>query len=354
MNYILYFKEFIDYNTNRDIVNVLVEVKPVTIKDIARKAGVSYATVSRALNNHPEVNEGTRKRILKIAAEIGYQPNAIARGLVCKQTNTIGLLIPDITNPFYAEVARGIEDAANEVGYTILLCNSNWNEEREERYLNVLIQKQVDGLIIAESSEKHQSSLLETRLKSTVFISRINFANSTSVIIDNITGGRMAVEHLLNKGHQRIAFIGGLEDISANQERLKGYKNALEAHNISINQNYIRNSNFKRESGHYVMKEILKINPKPTAVFAANDLLALGAIQAIKEQGMSIPGDVAVVGFDDIEFASLPEIQLTTVAQPKYNMGKLALLTLVEQIKSKSFVRQKIMLEPELIIRGTT
>jgi LacI family transcriptional regulator len=174
----------------------------ITIKDIARRAGVSYATVSRALNNHPEINIETRKKIARIAAEIGYQPNAIARGLVKKETNTIGLLIPDITNPFYPEVARGIEDAANETGYTIFLCNTNWKQEREENYLNVLHQKQVDGIIIAPASEKpeHLQRVVGPWAKKMVFISRVNFGNVTSVLIDNVRGGRMAVEYLIGKG----------------------------------------------------------------------------------------------------------------------------------------------------------
>jgi LacI family transcriptional regulator len=329
----------------------------LTIKDVAKEAGVSYATVSRALNNHPEVNEDTKRRIFKIAAEMGYQPNAIAQGLVKKETKTIGLLIPDITNPFFPEVALGIEEAANEAGYTIFLCNTNWNEEREENYLNVLLQKQVDGLIIAPSSENlaHLKKVLDLGVN-IIFISyMIRHPNSTSIIIDNICGAQMAVEHLVKKGHKRIAFIGGFQDISASNERLKGYKYALKQNNIEINKAYIKNGDFKRETGHIMMHNLININKKPTAVFAANDLLALGAIQAIKEEGLSVPSDIAVVGFDDIEFASLPEIQLTTVAQPKYEMGKLAFETLIKQLKGEgNKIGKKILLDPELIIRGTT
>lgn len=328
-----------------------------TIKDIAKKAGVSYATVSRALNNHPEVNEATRKKIFEIASEMGYQPNAIAQGLVKKETRTIGLLIPDITNPFFPEVALGIEDAANEEGYSVFLCNTNWSEEQEERYLSVLLQKQVDGIIIAPSSEKqnHIEKIFEMGVKKVVFISRINYSNSTSILIDNVRGAQMAVEHLIAKEHSRIAFIGGIKDAASNQDRLQGYKNALVANGISIDNDYIQSGDFKRESGHFITKKLLKLTPRPTAVFAANDLLALGAIQAIKEEGLTIPGDFAVVGFDDIGFAALPEIQLTTVAQPKYNMGKLAFLTLLDQIKGgDNIINKKILLDPVLIIRKTT
>lgn len=329
----------------------------LTIKDIAEKAGVSYATVSRALNNHRDVNEDTKKKILKIAREMGYQPNAIAQGLVKKETKTIGLLIPDITNPFFPEVARGIEDAAGEAGYTIFLCNTNWDTERESNYLDVLLQKQVDGIIMAPSSENlnHLKKILDSGIK-IVFISRmIKHPNSISIIIDNVSGAQMAVEHLVKKGHKKIAFIGGFQDISASSERLKGYKYALEENNLEINKAYIKNGDFKRETGHVMMHNLLNLDQKPTAVFAANDLLALGAIQAIKEEGLSVPSDIAVIGFDDIEFASLPEIQLTTVAQPKYDMGKMAFETLIKQLKGEGDnIGKKILLEPRLIIRGTT
>jgi LacI family transcriptional regulator len=329
----------------------------VTIKDIAKKAGVSYATVSRALNNHPEINIETRKKVLRIANEFGYQPNAIARGLVKKETKTLGLLIPDITNPFFPEVARGIEDAANEKGYTIFLCNTNWSLEREVNYLNVLRQKQVDGILIAPASEKidHLKKILSQWSKNTVSITRVNISNVTSVLIDNVQGARMAVEHLLNRGYRKIAFIGGLIDISANQERLQGYQEALADNEVKQNPDYIASGDFKRESGHQIMQRLLMLKARPDAVFAANDLLALGAIQAIREAGLTIPDDVAVCGFDDIEFASLPEIQLTTVSQPKYEMGKLALETLIDQIKAEErTVARKIMLEPNLIVRKTT
>lgn len=330
-----------------------------TIKDVAREAGVSYATVSRALNDHPEVSDETKKRIMKIALEMGYQPNAIAQGLVKKETKTVGLIIPDITNPFFPEVARGIEDAAVEAGYTIFLCNTNWNAQREERYFDVLIQKQVDGLIIGPSSEEvsHLGKVLASGIK-TVFISRaINHTNGTSIIIDNILGAKQAVEYLIQRGHQRIAFIGGQEDISTNRERLQGYTQALNNNGLALDESLIKTGSFKRDSGYFIMNQILKSDDcnRPTAVFAANDLLALGVIQAVKENGLSIPEDVAVVGFDDIEFASLPEIQLTTVSQPKYDMGKLAFSTLMELIRGGGYSSgRKILLDPVLVIRQTS
>lgn len=327
----------------------------LTIKDVAEKAGVSYATVSRALNDHEEVNEDTKKRILKLAKEMGYQPNAIAQGLVKRKTETIGLMIPDITNPFFPEVARGVEEAANEAGYTVFLLNSNWDQERELNNLDVLLQKQIDGLIISPSSEnrKYLKNIVEKDLK-IIFIGRtIRYQGSTSIIIDNVHGAWMAVQHLIDDGHKKIAFLGGDEELSISQERLKGYKNALKDYDIQVDKELIRTGNLKRKSGYLMMQELIKEERDFTAVFAENDLLALGAIQAIEESGRSIPSDISVMGFDDIDFASLPEIQLSTVSQPKYEMGKMVFETLLGQIKGDTNANKKVLLEPELVIRGT-
>lgn len=335
----------------------------VTIKTIAEELGVSYATVSRALNNHPDVNNQTKKTVIEKANELGYQPNAIARGLVNKETKTIGLVIPDITNPFFPQVARGVEEAAATADYNIFLCNTNWNSDREKHYVNALMQKQVDGLIMTPSSEKlpYLDRLLNSNLE-TIFISSfIKLNNYTSIIVDNSKGTETATEYLINKGHQKIAFIGAGEERYANQERLKGYKKALEKNNIKINKNNITNvkNSYDRKSGYNLMKEILNSSSKktlPTAVVCYNDLLALGVIQALTEKNYRVPEDMAVIGFDDIPFSSLPEVQLTTVAQPKYKMGKIALETLIEKIKtdSKKEFKEKIVLAPELMIRKTT
>lgn len=328
----------------------------VTIKDISKIVGVSYATVSRALNNYPEVNEDTKKRIIKVANEMGYQPNAIAQGLVKNETKTIGLMIPDITNPFFPEVAIGVEEAASEAGYTVFLVNTNWDEKRELDSFNVLSQKQIDGLIIAPSSEnsKHLEKILHRGIKIVFLGRRLYYKNSASVIIDNEIGMYKAVEYLIKKGHKNIVFLGGKKELSVNQERLNGYKNALKIYGLETNEELIKFDYFKREGGYHLTKHLIESDLIFSAIVNVNDLLAIGAIQAIKEKGLLIPSDVAVIGFDDIELASLPEIQLSTVAQPKYEMGKLAFEILVKQIKGKSNVTRKILLEPELTIRSTT
>jgi len=335
----------------------------VTIKTIAEKLGVSYATVSRALNDHPDVNEDTKQKVIAKANEMGYQPNAIARGLVNKETKTIGLVIPDITNPFFPQVARGVEEAAATAGYNIFLCNSNWNKNREEHYVNALLQKQVDGLIITPSSEDldYLKNLLKSKIKAVFVSSFIPLENYTSVIVDNVLGTEQAVDHLIEKGYQKIAFIGAGEERFANKERIKGYKKALAKHNMELREDFITSvkRSYDQESGYELMKNILSNNDKskiPDAIICYNDLLALGTIQAIKEANLNVPEDIAVIGFDDISFASLSEIKLTTVAQPKYEMGKVALETLIEKIKNNSDknFENKIVLSPELKIRKTT
>ena len=335
----------------------------VTIKTIAKELGVSYATVSRALNDHPDVNEKTKEKVISKANEMGYQPNAIARGLVNNETKTIGLVIPDITNPFFPQVARGVEEAAVTADYNIFLCNTNWNPEREDHYVNALMQKQIDGLIMTPSSEdiNHLKNLLNSKLK-TVFISSfISLKDYTSIIVDNVKGTEKAMDYLIKKGHRNIGFIGAGEERFANQERLKGYKNSLKKHNIEIKEKNITNvkNSYDRKSGYNLMNQIVDNFSRkklPTAVVCYNDLLALGVIQALRFKDFKIPDDMAVIGFDDISFSSLPEVQLTTIAQPKYEMGKIALETLIEKIKtgSEKKFENKIVLSPELKIRETT
>lgn len=330
----------------------------VTIKDIARKANVSYATVSRALNNKEGVNEETRQRIIRIAQEMGYKPNAIARGLVKRHTNTIGLVIPDITNPFFPEVARGVEDAANEQGYSILLCNTNWEQEREETYINLLMEKRVDGIIIAPISK--DTNYIEDLLGDhfpLVYVSRVPEGTQNSfVVIDNTRGGFLATKHLIEQGYKKIGYIGGTKGSASSQDRFKGYQLAFEKYGIEYEPRFIVSGDFKRETGYNIMKKLLEGPEYPDAVFAENDLLALGAMQAIREKGLKIPQDIAVVGFDDIPFASFPEVQLTTICQPKYEMGRIAAQILMDKLTQKKGKNtdRKVILEPELIVRKSS
>lgn len=329
-----------------------------TIKDIAKKADVSYATVSRALNNKKGVNSRTRERILTLAKKLNYRPNAIARGLVKKQTYTLGLIIPDITNPFFSEVARGIEDQANKSKYSVFLCNTNWEIDRQTRHLNLLIEKRVDGVIIAPIT--HNINSLRDALRGripVVYVSNTppNPENSF-VIIDNIRGGFLATKHLIEAGYKSIGFIGSPEDSLTTTERFEGYKLAFEKYGMQINDRYIQLGDFRCETGYNIIKRMIEKNNYPNAMFAENDLLALGVIQGVKEMGLTVPKDVAVVGFDDIPLASFPEIQLTTVSQPKYEMGRIAAQILLERLTKdkQEALPKRVILEPRLIVRKSS
>lgn len=331
----------------------------VNIKDIAKKAGVSYATVSRALNNRPEVNENTRREIQKLADEMGYKPNALARGLVTRESKTLGLIIPDITNPFFPEVARGVEEAASRLGYNVFLCNTNWDAEKERIYMEILEEKRIDGLILASVTDDGKT--LEGFIRRgtpLVLINRVlKDVDVHYVIIDNIKGGYMVVEHLLELGHKRIAFIGGLPHVEATRERMQGYRLALASRGLPVAEELICCGAFKKESGYQNTMKLLEINAvnRPTAIFAANDILALGVIQAVQESGLRVPEDIAVTGFDDIAFASYAEVSLTTIAQPKYIMGEMAAKILIEDIKEGAVRERKhIVLQPRLVVRKSS
>ncbi|MGQ9557031.1 MAG: LacI family DNA-binding transcriptional regulator [Desulfurispora sp.] len=330
----------------------------VTIKDIARKAGVSYATVSRALNNRPEVNEKTRREIQKLAEEMGYKPNALARSLVTRESKTLGLIIPDITNPFFPEVARGAEEAAAQAGYSIFLCNTNWEEEKERKYLALLEEKRVDGIILASviNDEQQMMEYLADSAVPLIMINRVlKNIQAHYVVIDNVRGACLVMEHLIETGHRDIAFVGGLSHVEATRERLQGYKMMLGAYELPVRPELVRLGSFKRESGYSNALELLKLSPRPTAIFAANDILALGVLQAAADMNLRVPGDLAVVGFDDIPFASYAEVSLTTVAQPKYAMGEMAAKILIEEIKEgPSREKKKIILQPELVVRRSS
>lgn len=328
----------------------------VTIKDIARIANVSYATVSRALNNHKDVNEQTKQKILKICKEVGYSPNAIARGLVKQNTYTIGLLVPDITNPYYPEVARGVEDEASKENYNVFLCNTNWDMMKEVDYFNLLIAKRVEGIIIAPVSDDTMKFVdkFNDRLPIIFLGTRVEGDKYNYIVIDNIKGGEMITEYLISLGHRKIAFIGGMQGSSTFVDRVSGYKNALKKHNIEIDEKMIFTSGYRKKDGSNTLRAMVKESNMPTAIFAISDLVALGVIEAAEEMGLSIPDDISLVGFDDIPYASLPKIRLTTVSQPKDNIGRESVRILLEKLESKDIHTglQRIV-QPELVIRST-
>jgi len=332
----------------------LVERKRYTIRDIAKMAKVSHTTVSRVLNNAPRVREETRRRILELVSILDYRPHARARAFASKRSHLLGLLVSDISNPFYAELARGIEDKAHEKGYNVIFCSTDEKSERMKTYTNLMMDAGVDGLIFA-SVHLHEpvtEKLIDERFPVVLVNRKLSGSSYNYVICNNIQGAYEITEHLINLGHRKIAIITGSSNLSTGRERLQGYQKALKNHGIDFNQNYVIQGPFKRETGYKAAKKLLTMKDGPRAIFAGNDFMAIGVIDAIEELGMNIPEDVAVVGFDDTEFASHLRTKLTTVSQRKYEMGNLAVQILIDYIerKEKNYIH-KVILEPKLVIR---
>jgi len=326
----------------------------VTIIDIAKQIGVSYTTVSRALNGKKGVSEKTRQRIIEEAKKMGYQPNALARGLVSKSTNTIGLIIPDITNPFFPDVARGVEDEARKENYNVFLCNSNWDTERELEILEALRQNRVDGIIINPNSFSNIEFINQLGIPVVYLSTRVDEGESTYIGIDNIKGAMIAVDHLVECGYKRIAYVGGTIKSYSNNRRSKGYLMALEKHGIPKDQSIIVNGNFETQAGYEATKKLLESANPPDAVFAGNDIIALGVLQCAQEMGLKIPEDFGIVGFDDIYSSGLPQVQLTTVALPKKFLGKKAFDLLLEKLKEEETGVVQYAIKPKLVVRKTT
>jgi len=328
---------------------------PVTLKDIAKVAGVSCATVSRALSNHPDINEETKKRIRKISQEMNYIPNPSARSLKGKNTNMIGLIIPDISNPFFAELALGVESFANENGYCVFLCNTDWKYEREKTYVDVLNVKRVDGIIISSVTENADHHI--TSQAPVVYVTEGPKHEGVHYVgIDNKLGASMIVEYLIKLGHKDIVYIGGSEKTSTNRERYEGYKQSMEKYKLPFDsEKHVFNSlnSFSRENGYKAAMEMLIKRNIPTAVFAVNDIVALGVIQAIEDFGLSVPNDISVAGFDDISFSSMHRIKLTTVNQPKFEAGEICIDILLKLIKKQEVTEKTNILHPKLVIRNT-
>jgi len=334
-----------------------MERKP-TIKDIARLARVSHTTVSRALNDRPRVSRKTRERIRAIAKKLNYQPNVAARSLKIRRTRTLGLVITTIINPFYPELAQGIENTAREMGYNIILCSTNYDISLERQHIDVLRGKGADGIIFTSThmhdpnvegliNEKFPIILVNRRIYDESVANRVDY-----VVVDNVRGGFIAIEHLVRMGHRRIGIISGLPQSSASVERLQGVKKALAENGLEFEPDLVFEGDFLKASGMSAARKFSSMTRRPTAVFAVNDYMALGAMEGFIEEGFRIPHDIALIGFNDIEISRMRNIELTTIGQKTYEMGSIAVRALVEKIEGEAqgLVKQ-IILEPELLVR---
>jgi LacI family transcriptional regulator len=331
----------------------------VTIYDVAREAGVSMATVSRVVNNNPNVKPQTRKKVFEAIERLGYRPNAVARGLASKKTTTVGVVIPDISNTIFSELARGIEDIANMYHYNIILCNADKKKDKEIRVINTLLEKQVDGLLFMggavtdEHLQAFKSSSVPIVLCATTDVNKA----IASVDIDHEQAAFDAVNHLIEKGHRSIAMISGtLQDPANGFARYQGYKKALEAAGITIREDYVRVGNYKYESGLEVTKHFLGLNERPTAIFAATDEMAIGAIHTLQDHGLRVPEDISVISVDNIRMASMVRPQLTTVAMPMYDIGAVSMRLLTKLMNKETKEASELMqviLPHEIIHRNS-
>jgi LacI family transcriptional regulator len=327
-----------------------------TIREVAESAGVSYATVSHVINNTRVVSQETRERVLAAMSALNYRPNALARSLRQGKTNTMGLVLPDSANPYFAEISRSIEDEAFKKGYSVFLCNTESDTQRELFYVDVLSKKQVDGIIFIAAGDQADSLDFLLREDMPVVMIDRNLPNVEvdAVLTDNELGGFLATRHLIELGHKRIACIAGPSSITPSAERIIGYRRALEQAGLSYDETLILRGDYHAQSGMEITHSVLKLEPRPTAIFALNDLMALGALRAAAEAGYSVPKDLAVVGYDDLELAHFTNPPLTTIAQPKKQIGAQAIHLLVERIARKDRPPSRLVLPPELIVRRST
>lgn len=333
----------------------------VTLKDIAREVGLSVTAVSRALNGHKDVSEATRARVIEVARRLNYQPNSIARGLVMQRSRTVGLFSVSasdsysvLADPFAAELVDAILERFGETGYDVLLFSRS-RIESADSYVALALQRQIDAAIFLglRTDDRRYEELHTATIPLITVDVPIDVESATCIGCDQVQGARMAVSHLIEMGHRRIAFIAGHWHAPVSHERCQGYQQAMEAAGLSIRPEWIVEGDFTRQSGAHCMEQLLALESRPTAVFCASDLMALGAMTAAQLSGLQVPNDISIVGFDDIHEAAAAQPPLTTVHQPRHRLGTMVADTAIEAIRGGPAWKGKgrIQIEPTLVIR---
>ncbi|WP_426553279.1 catabolite control protein A [Bacillus velezensis] len=323
----------------------------ITIYDVAREANVSMATVSRVVNGNPNVKPTTRKKVLEAIDRLGYRPNAVARGLASKKTTTVGVIIPDISSIFYSELARGIEDIATMYKYNIILSNSDQNLEKELHLLNTMLGKQVDGIVFmgGNITDEHVEEFKRSPVPIVLAASVEEQGETPSVAIDYEQAIYDAVKLFIDKGHRDIAFVSGpMQEPINRSKKLQGYKRALEEAAIPFNEQFVAEGDYTYDSGMEALQSLMGLDRKPTAILSATDEMALGIIHAAQDQGFSIPDDLDIIGFDNTRLSLMVRPQLSTVVQPTYDIGAVA-MRLLTKLMNKEPVEEHIVELPHRI-----
>lgn len=332
----------------------------INIRDIAREAKVSSTTVSRVLNNSGYVKDETKEIILKKIKELNYTPSAVARSLSKNESTTIGVIVPDIENPFFAEIIKGISSLADEKNLNIILCDTNETVSREIKSLNMLKEQRILGIIITPTNDNNemsndQLSTLENMGIPIVLIDRdVKHSNFDGVFIDNIRGAYEATRALIKEGHRKIAIIAGPDSSKPGRDRLTGYKKALRMGDIPLDEKYLFYGDFKLDSGYNCTQELLKIEDRPTAILVCNNMMNLGCIKAIYEHKLNIPKDIAIIGFDRVKMLDVVGLNISVVASPNIEMGKRAMELLLKKLDKKHKTGNvRITLLSKLILKGS-
>jgi LacI family transcriptional regulator len=328
-------------------------MKRSTINDVAKKAGVSKATVSHVLNNTRFVEEETKKRVLQVIQDIGYRPSNVARSLTTNQTNTIGIVISDASNYFFGEILRGLEDILRQSGYGLVVCNTDETLEREAEYLNYLLGQRVDGIIAAATSQRWDVFLrMDMQHTPVVFMDRtFEGQEGPFVGVDNTAAARLAVEHLIKDGHKNIGILAGLQRLSTMRERLAGYRQALQEAGLPVVNSWVVESALDIESAREAALNILSSPSRPTALFINNNILSLGTLLALRELSLRCPRDISLIGFDDHPWAQVSDPPLSVVHQPLRELGHTAAKLLLSLIRGESVPQYQFILKCDLILR---
>ena len=326
------------------------------MKDVARLAGVSTSTVSHVINNNRFVSEQVREKVDQAIRELNYAPSALARSLKINQTRTIGMLLTASSNPFYSEVVRGVENSCYERGYSLILCNTEGDEERMNRSLETLMQKRVDGLLMMCTETHLPSAEILNRYPSVpmVMMDWAPFEGRGDIIQDNaLLGGELATQHLIDRGYTRIACIAGPQDKTPARLRLEGFHKAMASSGLPVLPGYVVDGDFEFQGGFNAMNQLLALDSLPDAVFTSNDAMAVGVYHALFQAGLRVPQDIAVMGYDNIELARYLTPPLSTIHQPKDELGELAIDTLIHRMRDPDASQQTLVLTPELVDRGS-